>query len=47
MKLYVEWSRPIQFKDASKENMIYGIDLEQGQRRHGCLHLRAPVGLSV
>ena len=29
MKLYVEWSRPIQLKDASKENMIYGIDLSK------------------
>ena len=29
MKLHVEWSRPIQLKDASKENMIYGIDLNK------------------
>ena len=29
MKLYVEWSRPIQLKDASKENVIYGIDLSK------------------
>ena len=26
MKLHVEWSRPIQLKDASKDNMIYGLD---------------------
>lgn len=27
MKLHVEWSRPIQLRDASMENMIYGLDL--------------------
>ncbi len=27
MKLHVEWGRPIQLKDASKDNMIYGLDL--------------------
>jgi len=27
MKLYVDWGRPIQLKDASKDNMIYGVDL--------------------
>jgi hypothetical protein len=27
MKLHLEWSRPIQLRDASKINMIYGLDL--------------------
>lgn len=27
MKLRVEWGRPVQLKDASRDNMIYGIDL--------------------
>lgn len=27
MKLHVEWGRPVQLKDASKDNMIYGLDL--------------------
>ncbi len=27
MKLQVEWSRPIQLRDASNDNMIYGVDL--------------------
>ena len=27
MNLHVEWGRPIQLKDASKDNMIYGLDL--------------------
>jgi len=26
MNLHVEWSRPIQLKDAREENMIYGLD---------------------
>jgi excinuclease UvrABC nuclease subunit len=26
MNLHVEWGRPIQLKDASKDNMIYGLD---------------------
>jgi hypothetical protein len=27
MNLHVEWGRAIQLKDASKDNMIYGLDL--------------------
>jgi hypothetical protein len=27
MHLHVEWGRPIRLKDASKDNMIYGVDL--------------------
>ena len=27
MKLHLDWGRPIQLKDASKQNMIYGLDL--------------------
>jgi hypothetical protein len=27
MKLHVEWGRPITLKDASRDNMIYGLDL--------------------
>src|SRR5437879_5866773 len=27
MKLSVEWARPIQLKDATRDNMIYGLDL--------------------
>ena len=27
MNLHVEWGRPIQLKDASKDNMIYSVDL--------------------
>ncbi len=27
MNLQVEWGRPVQLKDAIKENMIYGLDL--------------------
>ena len=27
MKLHVDWSKPIRLKDASKDNMIYGVDL--------------------
>ena len=26
MKLYVEWGRPVQLRDASKDNMIYNLD---------------------
>jgi hypothetical protein len=29
MKLQVEWGRPIQLKDASKDNMIYALDLSK------------------
>lgn len=29
MKLHVDWGRQIQLKDASKDNMIYGIDLSK------------------
>ena len=29
MKLHVEWGRPITLKDASKDNMIYGLDLSK------------------
>jgi len=29
MKLHVEWGRPVQLKDASKDNMIYSVDLER------------------
>ena len=29
MKLHVEWGRPIQLKDASKDNMIYGLDVSK------------------
>ncbi|MEW6366530.1 MAG: hypothetical protein AB1714_18030 [Acidobacteriota bacterium] len=29
MKLHVEWSRPIQLRDASKDNMIYTLDLNR------------------
>lgn len=27
MKLHLDWGRPIQLKDASKQNMIYSLDL--------------------
>lgn len=27
MKLHVEWGRPLQLKDASRDNMIYNLDL--------------------
>lgn len=27
MDIHVEWSRPIALKDASRDNMIYGLDL--------------------
>jgi hypothetical protein len=36
MKLRLEWDRPIVLKDASKENMIYGVDLA-----------KVPVGAGV
>jgi hypothetical protein len=29
MKLHVEWGRPVQLKDASKDNMIYSLALEK------------------
>jgi len=29
MKLYVEWSRPVPMKDASRENLIYSVDLSR------------------
>ena len=29
MKLHVEWGRPIVLKDASRDNMIYGLDLSK------------------
>ena len=29
MKLHVEWERPIALKDASKDNMIYGLALSK------------------
>lgn len=29
MKLQIEWGRPIQLRDASKDNMIYGLDLSK------------------
>jgi hypothetical protein len=29
MKLHVEWGRPIQLRDASKDNMIYSVDLNR------------------
>jgi hypothetical protein len=29
MKLHVEWGKPIQLRDASSENMVYGLDLER------------------
>lgn len=29
MKLHVDWGRPILLKDASKDNMIYGLDLSK------------------
>jgi hypothetical protein len=27
MKLHVDWGKPISLRDASKDNMIYGVDL--------------------
>lgn len=35
MKLRVEWSRPISLKDASKDNLIYGLDLSKVTDRPG------------
>ena len=29
MKVHVEWGRPIQLKDATKDNMIYRFDLSR------------------
>jgi hypothetical protein len=29
MNLQVEWGRPVQLKDALRENMIYGLDLSK------------------
>jgi hypothetical protein len=29
MKLHVEWGRPLTLKDASKDNMIYGLELKK------------------
>ena len=29
MKLQIEWGRPIRLRDATSENMIYGIDLDR------------------
>jgi len=29
MKLYIEWSRPVRLKDASKDNMFYEVDLNR------------------
>ncbi len=29
MKLQIEWGSPIQLRDASKDNMIYGLDLSK------------------
>ena len=29
MELQIEWGRPIQLRDASKDNMIYGLDLSK------------------
>ena len=29
MKLHIEWGRPVQLKDASKDNMIYNVDLSK------------------
>jgi hypothetical protein len=27
MKLHVDWGKPVRLRDASKDNMIYGVDL--------------------
>lgn len=35
MKLHVEWGRPVQLRDARKDNMIYGVDLERIGRGAG------------
>lgn len=29
MKLYVEWSRPVSLKDATRQNLIYKLDLDR------------------
>jgi len=29
MKLHVEWGRPIRLRDARRDNMIYGLDLDK------------------
>ena len=29
MQLYVEWSRPIQLRDGTKQNLIYFVDLDK------------------
>jgi hypothetical protein len=35
MKLHVEWSRPIQLRDGSKQNMIYVVDPKKVPRVSG------------
>ena len=35
MKLHVEWGRPVQLRDASKDNMIYSVDLTKISTRSG------------
>jgi hypothetical protein len=35
MKLHVEWGRPLLLKDATKDNMIYGLDLSKVPRGAG------------
>ena len=35
MDLHIEWGRPVQLKDASKENLIYSLDLDQVGKRPG------------
>jgi hypothetical protein len=29
MKLHIEWAKPVLLKDASRENMVYGVDLKR------------------
>jgi len=29
MRLYVEWSRPVPLKDATRQNLIYSVDLDR------------------
>ena len=29
MQLHVKWSRPLQLKDASKQNLIYSVNLNK------------------
>lgn len=35
MKLHVQWDRPVQLKDASKDDMIYSLDLERIAKKAG------------